>query len=93
MSAEDLTALISAFKAEQGQVDRSCRVGRKTRQSGDPAAVDLRGRPAACRAMSARAISSKHAGLPVVDVDIGPAAHLDLDTPEAIIAAGGILKG
>ncbi|WP_159947945.1 molybdopterin-binding/glycosyltransferase family 2 protein [Rhizobium sp. 18065] len=33
------------------------------------------------------------AGLPVVDVEIGGAARLDVDTPDAIVAAGGILKG
>jgi len=32
-------------------------------------------------------------GLPIIDIDLGPAAHLDLDTPEAVLAAGGILKG
>jgi len=32
-------------------------------------------------------------GLSVIDVDIGPAAHLDVDTPEAVTAAGGVLKG
>jgi molybdenum cofactor cytidylyltransferase len=32
------------------------------------------------------------AGLAVIDVEIGPAARLDVDTPEAIIAAGGILR-
>jgi molybdenum cofactor cytidylyltransferase len=32
-------------------------------------------------------------GLPVIDVDIGMAAHLDVDTPEAVTAAGGILRG
>jgi molybdenum cofactor cytidylyltransferase len=32
-------------------------------------------------------------GLAVIDVEIGPAARLDVDTPEAILAAGGILKG
>ena len=35
----------------------------------------------------------ENAGLEIVDVDLGPAAHLDVDTPEAIIAAGGVLKG
>lgn len=33
------------------------------------------------------------AGLAVIHVEIGPAARLDVDTPEAILAAGGILKG
>lgn len=32
-------------------------------------------------------------GLEVIDVDIGAAAHLDVDTPEAIRAAGGIIRG
>lgn len=32
------------------------------------------------------------AGLPVIDVEIGVAARLDVDTPEAIVAAGGILR-
>ncbi len=31
--------------------------------------------------------------VPVIDVEIGDAAHLDVDTPDAIIAAGGKLKG
>ncbi len=35
----------------------------------------------------------ENAGLAVIDVEIGPAARLDVDTPEAILAAGGILKG
>lgn len=30
-------------------------------------------------------------GLPVVDIDIGPAALCDVDTPEAVIRAGGVL--
>ncbi|WP_025591254.1 NTP transferase domain-containing protein [Agrobacterium tumefaciens] len=32
-------------------------------------------------------------GLSVIDVDIGDAAHLDVDTPEAVLTAGGILRG
>ncbi|MCR6499573.1 molybdopterin-binding/glycosyltransferase family 2 protein [Shinella sp. CPCC 101442] len=32
-------------------------------------------------------------GLDVVDVEIGAAAHVDVDTPEAVLAAGGVLKG
>jgi molybdenum cofactor cytidylyltransferase len=42
--------------------------------------------------VGARAIIET-SGLPVVDVDIGPAAHLDVDTPEAVVAAGGVLRG
>jgi molybdenum cofactor cytidylyltransferase len=33
----------------------------------------------------------EESGLPVIDVEIGAAAHLDTDTPEAILAAGGVL--
>nr|WP_325265143.1 molybdopterin-binding/glycosyltransferase family 2 protein [uncultured Rhizobium sp.] len=41
--------------------------------------------------VGARAIIET-SGLPVIDVDIGPAAHLDVDTPEAVMAAGGVLR-
>ena len=41
--------------------------------------------------VGARAIIES-SGLPIVEIDIGPAAHLDVDTPEAVTAAGGILK-
>ncbi len=42
--------------------------------------------------IGARAIIES-SGLPVIDVEIGAAAHIDVDTPEAVVAAGGILKG
>jgi len=29
----------------------------------------------------------------VIDIDIGDVAHWDVDTPEAVVAAGGVLKG
>jgi len=35
----------------------------------------------------------ERSGLAVIDVDIGEAAHVDTDTPEEIIAAGGVLSG
>lgn len=41
--------------------------------------------------VGARAIV-ENCGLPIVDVEIGPAAHLDVDTPEAVTAAGGVLR-
>jgi molybdenum cofactor cytidylyltransferase len=31
--------------------------------------------------------------LPVIMIDIGPAALLDVDTPTAIIENGGVLRG
>lgn len=32
-------------------------------------------------------------GLPIVDVELGAAAYVDVDTPEAVQAAGGLLRG
>ncbi|WP_377297989.1 NTP transferase domain-containing protein [Rhizobium sp. SGZ-381] len=32
-------------------------------------------------------------GLPIIDVEIGEAAHIDVDTPDAVVAAGGLLRG
>lgn len=32
-------------------------------------------------------------GLPIIDVEIGSAAHVDVDTPDAVAAAGGLLRG
>jgi molybdenum cofactor cytidylyltransferase len=41
--------------------------------------------------IGARAVIES-AGIPVIDVEIGSAARLDVDTPEAVIAAGGTLR-
>lgn len=41
--------------------------------------------------IGARAVIES-AGIPVIDVEIGAAARLDVDTPEAVIAAGGRLR-
>ncbi|KQW28645.1 4-diphosphocytidyl-2C-methyl-D-erythritol kinase [Rhizobium sp. Root274] len=41
--------------------------------------------------IGARAVIES-AGIPVIDVEIGAAARLDVDTPEAVIAAGGTLR-
>jgi molybdenum cofactor cytidylyltransferase len=32
-------------------------------------------------------------GLPIIDVEIGDGAHIDVDTPDAVVAAGGMLRG
>ncbi|MDW5313563.1 molybdopterin-binding/glycosyltransferase family 2 protein [Rhizobium sp. PL01] len=92
VSAEDLAALISAFKAGQGlTIVRAMSAGKR----GNPVILP-RSTFEAIRQLQGD-VGARHiietCGLPVIDVDIGPAAHLDLDTPEAIIAAGGILKG
>ncbi len=41
--------------------------------------------------IGARAVIES-AGIPVIDVEIGAAARLDVDTPEAVLAAGGTLR-
>ena len=92
VSAEDLAALISAFKAGRGlTIVRAVSAGKR----GNPVILP-RSTFRSIRHLQGD-IGARHiietCGLPVVDVEIGPAAHLDLDTPEAIIAAGGILKG
>jgi molybdenum cofactor cytidylyltransferase len=92
VSAGDLATLMSAFKAERGRVIvRAVSAGKR----GNPVILP-RSTFDAIRQLQGD-IGARHiietCGLPVVDVDIGPAAHLDLDTPEAVIAAGGILKG
>lgn len=92
VTAGDLAALVSAFKAQAGAaVIRAVSNG----QRGNPVILP-RAVFAEIRKLTGD-IGARHiietCGLPVLDVEIGPAAHLDLDTPEAIRAAGGILKG
>jgi molybdenum cofactor cytidylyltransferase len=41
--------------------------------------------------IGARAVIES-SGLPVIDVEIGAAARVDVDTPEAVAAAGGRLR-
>lgn len=92
VTAGDLTVLISAFKVAQGRsIIRAVSGGKR----GNP--VILPRSTFGVVSQLQGDVGARHiieiCGLPVIDVDIGPAAHLDLDTPEAIIAAGGILKG
>jgi molybdenum cofactor cytidylyltransferase len=89
--SEHLSKLIAAFDAESGQaVVRAVADG----QRGNPVILP-RETFAAVRQLvgdvGARHIVER-CGLPVVDVELGAAARLDLDTPEAIVAAGGVLK-
>ena len=85
-------SLISAFaKAGGGVFVRSVSDGKR----GNPIIIPRAAYPAVLRLegdVGARALIES-SGLPVIDVDIGPAAHLDVDTPEAVTAAGGVLKG
>ncbi|NNH33275.1 NTP transferase domain-containing protein, partial [Rhizobium sp. SEMIA 4085] len=91
VSTADLDHLISAFEQAEGRAIVRAVCGGKR---GNPvilprslyhAVLSLEGD------VGARHIVET-ARLPVVDVDIGESAHLDVDTPEAIAAAGGILK-
>ncbi|WP_085032209.1 NTP transferase domain-containing protein [Ensifer aridi] len=91
IGSEHLSKLIAAFDAEAGQaVVRAVADG----QRGNPVILP-RETFAAVRELvgdvGARHIVER-CGLPVIDVELGAAARLDLDTPEAIVAAGGVLK-
>ncbi|MFB2553247.1 NTP transferase domain-containing protein [Ensifer soli] len=87
-----LTALIEAFRAKGGQAIVRASAGEKR---GNPVILP-RSTFDAIRRLSgdvgARPVIET-SGLPVVDIDIGDAARLDLDTAEAVIAAGGSLRG
>jgi molybdenum cofactor cytidylyltransferase len=91
VTSEHVNQLIAAFRqAGSGVFVRSVSVGKR----GNPIIIPRAAYPAVLRLegdVGARAIIES-AGLPVVDVDIGPAAHLDVDTPEAVTAAGGLLR-
>lgn len=92
VTAEHVSMLITAFREAGGDVViRSVSGGKR----GNPvilprvaydAVLGLQGD------VGARAIIES-SGLPIIDIDIGPAAHLDVDTPEEVAAAGGILRG
>ncbi|MBD9372535.1 NTP transferase domain-containing protein [Rhizobium sp. ARZ01] len=92
VSPEDLRKLMSAFAAAGGNaVVRAVSDGKR----GNPVILP-RATFAAIRQLEgdvgARQIIET-SGLEIIDVEIGPAAHLDVDTPEAVKDAGGILKG
>ncbi|TCM58954.1 molybdopterin molybdochelatase /molybdenum cofactor cytidylyltransferase [Rhizobium sp. PP-F2F-G48] len=96
VTADDLRRLISAFEAHGSEdggeaVVRAVYGGKR----GNPVILPRALFPALRRLegdVGARHVI-ENGNLPVVDVDIGPAAHLDLDTPDAIAAAGGVLRG
>ena len=91
ITSKHLVKLIRAFEAEAGHaVVRAAAEG----QRGNPVILP-RETFAAVRQLvgdvGARHIVER-SGLPVIDVELGAAARLDLDTPEAIVAAGGVLR-
>ena len=92
VTSKDLRLLMSAFRKANGQaIVRAVSRGKR----GNPVILPRVVYDAVMRLegdVGARHIIET-SGLVVKDVDIGEAAHLDVDTPEAVIAAGGILKG
>lgn len=92
VTASDLDRLIAAFRAEGGRaIIRAVADGER----GNPVILPASVFEAVMRLegdIGARPILEK-SGLPVIDVEIGAAARLDVDTPEAILQAGGALQG
>ncbi|WP_255561788.1 NTP transferase domain-containing protein [Pseudohoeflea coraliihabitans] len=91
VTAAHLDRLIDAFVAEGGQsIIRASDADRR----GNPVILPAR-MAAEFRNLQgdvgARALIET-SGYPVVDIDIGAAARLDVDTPEAVKAAGGVLE-
>ncbi|WP_348627811.1 nucleotidyltransferase family protein [Rhizobium sp. L43] len=92
ISSFDLDRLIAAFKeaggraivqaAGQGRPGNPVILPRSLHQG----ILELQGD------LGARGIIG-HSKLARIQVDIGQGAHIDVDTPEAIVAAGGMLKG
>ncbi|WP_175422258.1 NTP transferase domain-containing protein [Agrobacterium tumefaciens] len=86
----DLNLLIAAFRSASGcAIVRAVSRGKR----GNPVILPKSLGDAVMRLEGD--IGARHiietSGLPIIDVDIGDAAHLDVDTPEAVQAAGGIL--
>ena len=92
VTSEQVNTLVQRFREAGGHaVVRSVFGGKR----GNPIILPRETYSAVLRLegdIGARAIIES-SGLPVIDVEIGAAAHVDVDTAEAVVAAGGILKG
>ncbi|OCP03904.1 MULTISPECIES: molybdopterin-binding/glycosyltransferase family 2 protein [unclassified Ensifer] len=91
ISSNDLHKLTARFSAEGGRaVIRATAEG----QRGNP--VILPPQTFSAIRLLVGDVGARHiiekCGLPVIDVELGSAARLDLDTPEQIVAAGGTLE-
>ncbi|MGV1771591.1 nucleotidyltransferase family protein [Agrobacterium vitis] len=92
LTALHLDALILAFESADGRAIIRAASGDVP---GNPVILPEALRPALLTLTGdkgAKAIIAAST-LPVIDVDIGPAALVDVDTPDAIMAAGGVLNG
>jgi molybdenum cofactor cytidylyltransferase len=91
VTAGDLRTLIDAFRSADGQaIVRACSQGKR----GNPAILPQSLHEQVTRLegdVGPRQIIEA-CGFPIIDINIGAAAALDVDTPEAVISAGGLLK-
>ncbi|MCP5000306.1 MAG: NTP transferase domain-containing protein [Hyphomicrobiales bacterium] len=91
VAASHLSAMIDAFKQAGGQSIVRAASGQVR---GNPVILPRETFDAISRLegdVGARQIVAS-AGLPIIDVDIGDAALLDVDTRQAVLDAGGVLK-
>lgn len=92
IAVDDLKALAKAFRNSGGSaIVRAVSAGKR----GNPVVL-----PRATfdeLALLQGDVGARHViencGLPIIDLEIGAAAHIDVDTPEAVERAGGVLKG
>lgn len=92
LTQEDLSRLCTAFRsAEGGAIVRAVSGGKR----GNPVILPRATFDALMRLEGD--VGARHVietcGLPIVDVELGVAAQLDVDTPDAVAAAGGVLRG
>lgn len=92
ITVDDLKALAEAFRGSGGSaIVRAVAAGKRgnpvilPRSTFDELAL-LQGDVGARHVI-------ENCGLPIIDVEIGTAAHIDVDTPEAVERAGGVLRG
>lgn len=92
LTARDLDSLAQAFRKAQGlAIVRAVSAGKR----GNPVILP---RATFSELMALQGdVGARHVietcGLPIIDVEIGNAAHIDVDTPDAVKAAGGLLRG
>ena len=92
LEAAHIDLLLGAFEENDGEAIIRAADGD---HRGNPAILPARLVPQIMKLegdVGARALIEQ-SGLPVIDIDIGPAARIDVDTPEAVRAAGGRIEG